>query len=80
MQIDGRQRREENRYMRGSVHYQNMLAKYERESKLTAHYFVDLKTGAVIRNCMKESKDESYARELHQEPIEDDGTCGGELL
>lgn len=52
MQIDGRQRREHNRKARGSHHYENMLARYEKESKLTAHYFIDLETGEIIRDCI----------------------------
>ncbi len=47
--VDGREIRERNRKERGKVEYRRMLARYDSESHLTAHYFIDLKTGEKIR-------------------------------
>lgn len=48
--VDGRAVREKNRKERGKIQYRKMLARYDQESKLTAHYFIDLKTGEKIRD------------------------------
>lgn len=48
IQIDGRRRREENRKERGEYYYRKMLARYDYESHLTAHYFIDPDTGEPI--------------------------------
>lgn len=46
--VDGRRRREENRKKRGAIQFENMIARYDSESHMTAHYFIDLKTGEKI--------------------------------
>ena len=48
IQVDGRRRREINRAERGRQEYERMIARYDSECKLTAHYFIDLETGEPI--------------------------------
>ena len=57
IQVDGRRRREINRAERGRQEYERMIARYDSECKLTAHYFIDLETGEPI-NIEEDCPDE----------------------
>lgn len=48
IQIDGRRLREVNRKKRGEYHYKKMLERYDLESHLTSHYFIDPQTGEKL--------------------------------
>lgn len=50
IQVDGRRRREINRAERGRQEYERMIARYDSECKLTAHYFIDVQTGKIIKS------------------------------
>lgn len=74
IRIDGRRRREMNRIERGKYEYEKMIARYDSECKLTAHYFIDVNTGEPIKegasidtytcwDCKNCKKDNSWREE-----------------
>lgn len=60
IQIDGRRRREENRKMRGEYQFRKMLDRYDYESHLTAHYFIDPETGERIDVAQEDYEEHNF--------------------